>query len=135
MLEGGCQCGAVRYQVVGEPFFMVYCHCVQCRRANGTSLATSINIRTRDFVVSQGADALRAYESSPGNHRHFCSVCGSPIYGEMAAYPELRSIRAGTLDDDPGLRSIGHIHVSSKAPWFEIRDDLPQYKEGLVRPK
>jgi hypothetical protein len=36
-------------------------------------------------------------------------------------------IAAGTFDDDPGIRSTSHIFVDSKAPWFEITDDLKQY--------
>jgi hypothetical protein len=34
-----------------------------------------------------------------------------------------------TLDDDPGIRPERHIYVGSKAPWFEITDDLPQHDE------
>jgi len=35
----------------------------------------------------------------------------------------------GTLDDDPGLRPQAHIFVGSKAPWYEIADELPRYEE------
>jgi hypothetical protein len=35
----------------------------------------------------------------------------------------------GTLQDEPSIRPQAHIHVASKAPWFEITDDLPQYAE------
>jgi hypothetical protein len=38
----------------------------------------------------------------------------------------------GTLDDDPGVRPSAHVWVSSKAPWWEITDDLPQHAEGLA---
>jgi len=38
-------------------------------------------------------------------------------------------IALGTLDDDPGIRPERHIYVGSKAPWFEITDDLPQHDE------
>ena len=31
------------------------------------------------------------------------------------------------VDDDPGIRPAMHIFVGSKAPWFTITDDLPQY--------
>jgi hypothetical protein len=33
------------------------------------------------------------------------------------------------LDDDPPVRPACHVFVGSKAPWFEITDDLPQYPE------
>jgi hypothetical protein len=38
-------------------------------------------------------------------------------------------IALATLDDDPGVRPASHTFVGSKAPWFEITDDLPQYQE------
>jgi hypothetical protein len=34
----------------------------------------------------------------------------------------------GSLDDDPGVRPSMHIFAGSKAPWYDITDDLPQYK-------
>ena len=49
--------------------------------------------------------------------------CGSVRY--------VVSVRAGTLDGDPGLRPTIHIYVGSKAPWCDICDDLPQKPEGL----
>ncbi len=39
-------------------------------------------------------------------------------------------IALGILDDDPGIRVPHHIFVASKAPWFEITDDLPQFPES-----
>jgi hypothetical protein len=38
-------------------------------------------------------------------------------------------IPAGSLDDDPIVRPVVHIHTASKAPWFEITDALPQFAE------
>ena len=38
-------------------------------------------------------------------------------------------IALATLDNDPGVRPAAHIFVSSKAPWFTITDDLPQFAE------
>lgn len=35
----------------------------------------------------------------------------------------------GSLDDDPVMHPLSHIFVASKAPWFEITDDLPQFPE------
>ena len=37
--------------------------------------------------------------------------------------------RLGCLDSDPGMRPGGHIFVASKAEWFDITGDLPQYEE------
>jgi hypothetical protein len=58
----------------------------------------------------------------------FCTRCGG---GAPRANRErgFVSAPAGTLDTDPGIRPIAHIYVGSKAPWFEITGDVPQYAE------
>jgi hypothetical protein len=59
--------------------------------------------------------------------RGFCSVCGSPVVNKPS-YPEY-GVPLGILDDDPGMRPELHCFAASKAPWFEISDDLPQHPE------
>ncbi len=130
MLTGHCLCGSVRYEIGGEPLALLYCHCEECRRATGSSLNTSIFVRRSNFRIVSGADALSFHESSPGNRRHFCSSCGSPIFKLFPEPPNVMTVRAGTLDSDPGVRPSGHIWVSEKAPWYEITDGLPQFPEG-----
>jgi len=76
----------------------------------------------------RGADLLRFYESSPGEHRGFCSVCGSNIYTKFDARPQELGLALGILDDDPRHRPTCHVFVGSKAPWYEITDSLPQYE-------
>jgi hypothetical protein len=56
--------------------------------------------------------------------------CGSPLYSHAEATAEIVSVRAGTLDGDPGLRPSAHLHVASQAPWTEIHDSLPQHSAG-----
>jgi hypothetical protein len=134
MVEGGCLCGAVRYRLGAKPLAMYYCHCSQCRRASGSSFATNLLVRTEALELTAGESLLAAYESSPGKRRFFCSRCGSPLFSAAAATPQIRSLRAGTLDGDPGARPSVHIHAASKAPWTELTDGLPQKPRELVDP-
>ncbi len=39
---GGCACGAIRYDVSGEPVAMVDCQCRQCQRESGTGHASHL---------------------------------------------------------------------------------------------
>jgi len=128
MIRGSCLCGKVAYELRGIPQTMYYCHCGMCRKATGSSFATNMLARSDEFVIVKGRSLLQSYESSPGEHRHFCSACGSPVYGEAAARPGVVSIRCGTLDEDPGVRPVRHIHTASKSPWFTISDQLPQVR-------
>jgi hypothetical protein len=86
-------------------------------------------VRTADFRWIAGKHLLTFFESSPGNHRGFCRVCGSPILSKFDADVSLISLPLGALDDDPGIRPEMHVYVASKAPWSTISDDLPQFSE------
>jgi len=130
MLRGSCLCGKVSYEVRGVPEAMYYCHCSMCRKATGSSFATNMLVRESDFTVMSGQPLIKAYLSSPGEHRHFCSECGSPIYSRAEAGKGLVSVRCGSLDDDPVVRPGAHIYTASRAPWFEIHDRVPQFAES-----
>jgi hypothetical protein len=132
MLTGSCLCGSIQFEIDGKLGPAGYCHCGQCRKANGSAFAANAPVRRKDFTLSRGAHLIREFESSPGKLRAFCSSCGSPIYGRLQAEPERLNIRLGTLDQDPGRRPLAHVWVSSRAPWYTITDDLPQFATGLV---
>jgi hypothetical protein len=132
VLTGGCLCGSVRYRIGGGPLGMYHCHCAQCRRASGASFATNLTVRSEDFALDAGGRELASFESSPGKRRHFCSRCGSPVFSRAEALPQLVSVRAGTLDGDPGVRPGAHLYVGAKAPWTEICDGVAQREGGLL---
>jgi hypothetical protein len=121
----------VRYEIRAEPRAMYHCHCAQCRKANGASLATNLLVDADAFAVVAGCERLGAYESSPEKHRYFCSACGSPIYSHSARTPRIVSVRSGTLDGDPGVRPAFHSWTSAKAPWIVIADGLPEHAAGI----
>ncbi|HSV71010.1 MAG TPA: GFA family protein [Methylibium sp.] len=129
ILTGGCLCGAVRYRVAALAGPVLLCHCGQCRKAQGSAFAANVPVRTEDFTLLAGAEALTAYASSPGKWRSFCRHCGAPIHSRRDSAPGMLRLRVGSLDDGPAapLRPAGHIHVASKAAWWEIGDDLPRH--------
>lgn len=128
MYTGSCLCGAVRYEISGPIRSIVYCHCSQCRKAQGSAFAANGIVQTADFKILTGEDALTAYESTPGQRKYFCKICGSPILSRTASKPEQVRVRIGTLDSDIEERPIAHIFATSKANWEEIGGDLPQYE-------
>ena len=130
MVAGSCLCGGVTFRLNGSIGPIVYCHCRQCQKAQGTAFATTAPVRAEYVEFLSGRELIREYESSPGKYRAFCSVCGSPIYSRRPADPGTYRIRLGTLDGDPARRPVAHVWTSSKASWFEITDALPQF-EGM----
>ena len=125
MHHGACLCGRVRFEVAGELAGIQLCHCSQCRRAQGSAFAANLPVRAEDFRLVAGQP--KAYQSSPGKERLFCGDCGAPIISRTAAVPGMVRVRAGLLAEPVETKAVLHFHVSSKASWLPIADDLPQH--------
>ena len=129
MLRGSCLCGGVRYEISGPLSYPLNCHCSMCRKAHGAAFRSRARVKADDFRWTQGAELVTYYESSPGNHRGFCRVCGSPLLSRFDKEPRSYGLPLGALDDDPGIKPGFHVFVASKAPWYDITDELPQFAE------
>ncbi|XYH95341.1 GFA family protein [Sorangium sp. So ce1128] len=114
MVSGRCLCSGVRFEITGELGPVIQCHCSMCRRASGTAFATNVPVHADAFRIVQGQELITEYESSPGRRRAFCSRCGSPLYSRMLGRPEIRRVRLGTLEEDPGARPVAHTWVTAR---------------------
>jgi len=130
MYTGSCLCGGIRFEVNAELGPIDICHCQQCRKAQGTAFATNTPVAASALRITGGADLLKAYESSPGKRRHFCSACGSPIYSQRDAKPDVVRIRVGVINEPLNVRPHAHYHTASKCNWWDITDTLPRLAEG-----
>ena len=130
-IEGGCVCGAVRYEVE-LPFRRAsICHCSRCRKHSGSFGLTHGRVRREGFRLISGEELIRVYRPEGGMVKAFCSACGSSLFGRTWPDGHEISIRFGALDDDPGIRPEFHTFVDSRAPWDELPDDgLPRYPTG-----
>lgn len=126
-LIGQCYCGAVRYQVQDAFVYAANCHCSQCRRTTGSAFKPFAGIEREKLKVVQGAGGLLIVGEPEGHDAH-CAACGSLLYSVVRDGAFVH-VAMGTLVDAPAIRPNKHIFVGSKAPWFEITDDLPQYRE------
>ena len=70
--------------------------------------------------------AALAYQVESGTRRLFCRTCGATMISEADAW-EAVYFSAGTLDTPLDQKPTYHIWVRSKAPWYEILDELPQH--------
>ncbi len=125
--EGSCHCGRVRYRAVGPWGFMEHCHCTGCRKSHGAAFATYIQLPRARFTLLQGKDQIRIYEAESGTKRSMCQTCGSCITSHGDSEPGSVYVAAGTLDTPLEQKADAHIFVRSKAPWYEILDDVPQH--------
>ena len=129
-LTGRCLCGAVEYAVMDEFVYALNCHCSNCRRATGSAFKTFAGISRNKFRITKGADHLMIYGEENGCDTR-CNLCGSYLYS-VVREGKFVHVALGSLLDEPTIRPKAHIFVGSKAPWFTITDDLPQYQEHVV---
>jgi hypothetical protein len=125
-LAGKCFCGAVCYAVPDEFVYAANCHCSNCRRATGSAFKPFAGIGRDKLSITKGRDSLLIFGDENGNDTH-CKACGSLLYS-VVRDGKFVHVAMGTLVDDPTIRPTKHIFVGSKAPWFTITDDLPQYE-------
>ena len=130
MLAGKCLCGAVHYTVADEFVYAANCHCSNCRRATGSAFKPFAGIERDKLVITRGHDSLMIFGDEYA-HDTRCKVCGSFLYSVVRDGTFVH-VAMGTLVDDPTIRPTEHIFVGSKAPWFTITDDLPQYQEHVA---
>jgi hypothetical protein len=130
VIAGSCLCGDVAYEVKAPLARMVNCHCSRCRRGRSSAHATNAICKIDDLRFVRGESRLRTYKVPEARFFtiSFCERCGgaAPLISRERGFV---LIPAGTFDTDPGMRPQCHIHVSSKANWFEITDDLPQFEQ------
>lgn len=133
METGGCLCGSIRYKFEREDVVSsLHCHCTDCQKATGSGKATITMIPT-DKLVMEGEVKIFSVVGTDGGriHRGFCSECGSPIISYMAELPDLRFIKAGSLDDPSWVKAETTIWSSTAHQWDPINDGLPHYPQNL----
>lgn len=131
IIEGGCFCGAVRYEVQGGLHKARSCHCSRCRKAfSGAASAYAELMPGSSLRWLSGASGLGRHETGPGWAIGFCSRCGSTLCGLHDG--AVHGVTLGCVDGDPGVEIEMHIHVDSKAPWDHIGGTAPRYAEGPV---
>jgi hypothetical protein len=117
MWAGGCQCGAVRYEL-REPQWATVCHCRMCQRASGQPFMAFAGGQAENVRWTRGAPAV--FRSSDLAERGFCAACGTPLTYARPAAGTL-SITIGSLDDPSALAPTLQNGIESKLPWL---DDL-----------
>ena len=126
-LLGKCECGAVRYRVADAFLYAANCHCSRCRAATGSAFKAFAGIERSKFEIEEGSGNLLVHGSDE-LHDTRCGTCGSLLFS-VVRDGEYVHVAMGSLIDEPSVRPTEHIFVGSKAPWFEITDDLPQAEE------
>jgi hypothetical protein len=128
---GGCFCGAVRYEVTGDPVMVRNCHCDDCRKVTGASFATNVFVKREDLTLLQGELTTFEHVADSGNARaqEFCAKCGTSVFSLGARTPGMKAIRIGTIDDASGLEPIANVYTARALSFTHIDDTLENSDE------
>lgn len=125
-LSGRCLCGAISYEVSGEPRFAALCHCVDCRRAAGAPMVAWAMFAEAALVLTKGSP--KTINSSGTAMRSFCSDCGSGLfYRNAAVLPGLVDIQTATLDNPDALPPTLHIQTADRIGWMKHLTEMPEF--------
>lgn len=117
-MTGGCQCGALRYEVWDAPEAVYVCHCTECQRQSGSAFGTSVIVRGAAFRLLRGTPLLWQRAADSGNLLDcwFCGGCGTRVWHVSSGFAAMRSVKGGTLDGGVDLGHAVHLHTRHKAP-------------------
>jgi|SRR5580698_5567037 hypothetical protein len=130
-MEGGCQCGAVRYAVTGQPISSGICHCETCRRISSAPRLPFVGVPSAGFRFTRGSPV--EYASSPGVIRSFCGRCGSPLTYRRDDMPNELDVMTVSLDDPNAMPPTFHVWTSEALSWDTLATDLPTFARERVR--
>jgi hypothetical protein len=130
MLRGSCLCGAVKYEVTGEPTRFFHCHCSRCRKATGTGHASNVFLQPASLKWLCGEEQLRSFKVPEAKRftNAFCAMCGGRMPRQVKDTDAV-IVPAGSLDEEAPLKPQARIFYGSRASWSCEADALPVHIE------
>lgn len=121
LIEGGCFCGAIRYQVTAPFAGTAACHCRKCQYGSGGGPNYVALVPREAFKIIAGSPVAHLSKADSGAEvaRAFCGTCGTPIYSDSPNLP-YRAVRVGSLDDPTNMRPAAHVWMAAAPPWHAI---------------
>jgi hypothetical protein len=123
-IEGGCQCGAARYEATAKPVSAIHCYCRQCQHITGAGHASQFALPSGSVTVH---GKVSRYEMK-GRERQLCNECILPGLRQpqqSEGYPQFKSFHAATLDDPSLFEPQRSVWTSQRPRWDMIDETLP----------
>ncbi|NHZ98015.1 GFA family protein [Massilia sp. CCM 8734] len=124
-LQGGCYCGAVRYETSERMFHQTMCHCPSCRRLSGAPHVAWFSVARADYRVTAGTPAQ--FASSAGVMRSFCGACGTQLTYARSDTPDQIDVTTCSLDEPEAVAPRDHTFTAYRLDWDHIGDGMTQY--------
>lgn len=128
-LQGRCYCGAVHYEVKGEPLFKGQCHCRECQYISGGAPNLALGMPDAGFAYTKGsAKAFRRSDLDNPVTREFCADCGTHLLSRVPGMPAVL-LKVGTLDDPAVFEGPQMaIYTIDSQAFHHIPEGIPSFE-------
>jgi hypothetical protein len=128
---GSCLCKKITFEVAKFQGPIAHCHCKMCQKFHGAAFSTFAEVKLTDLHWLSGEELLKQYRAENDSVRTFCTCCGSSFLFESKynRIEETTEIALAVFDSIVKLHADAHIYTESKADWFDINDNLPEYSQ------
>lgn len=127
-ITGGCLCGALRYEAVGEPTFAGFCFCPDCRKASGGGSVGFMGFPASAVSFSGEARQYRSQALRGVATRNFCRVCGGLVFGGVVGEDASHTLYAGSLDDPSRFHPTMAIFNRDRPAWAALPPGLTVFE-------
>ncbi len=129
-VQGGCYCGAVRFEIEGDPVLTAQCHCRECCHIAGGSPNVTAGVPVSSFSYTKGAPKqfARTDLDDPVT-REFCGDCGTPILSKAPGFAGIYFVKMGALDNPAAFGNPQMaIFTIDKQPFHVIAAGMPSFE-------
>jgi hypothetical protein len=131
-ISGGCLCGAVRYEVNGDPAFAGHCQCNDCKKSSGAGHATAVGFAEAAVKFTGKMKAYSSPTDSGGTAtREFCPSCGGRITFRSSNMPGLVLLMA--LDNPGAITPSFSVYNKRHVAWDQFDPAQPAFETGPPR--
>ena len=132
--QGGCQCGALRYQTTTSPVRVMACHCTACKRRTGAPYGVGVYFNEDEVEFTAGNSRTYEFKSDTSGRwmkNKFCPNCGTAVSWTLEMRPGLVGIAGGTFDDPNWYTIDGHIWTRSARHDMCYPDAMPVHEKAM----
>lgn len=138
--QGGCLCGAIRYEVSNQPAKVTMCHCRFCQRATGSAYMVQPAFGASDFALIAGHPKIYTHISEGSGKEifiNFCNTCGTKVFQTFERFAGAVGVYRGTLDDPNWLKvtpdNSKHIFLAVAQNETLVPAHTPVFKEHAAQ--
>jgi hypothetical protein len=135
LANGGCLCGAVRYEANPTQDTAYYCHCRDCQIGSSSAFTVAVFSDKRDFRLLSGelTTYSKIVDSGRKLDRLFCPQCGTPLAWIGDGFPGVVLISLSSLDDPEAHQPVHEGWTDGAVSWSRIRDSIKSFPHRPVR--